>query len=290
MESARTYGKELTERPRATAQEALQPQRYSAQAASDAQVAHITGVAQRNGTIASAVTGAVCSAAVLAANALSPRFRNALGVSGKVALVVTPTAGAFWVKSFLTVGDAQRDPEEFMAARRPSGHAAPASANGQQQLSAAQQLANTVYTHPFKTILSIASPLYAYIFYKESTNPQTKMMPLSQRIIHTRVYGQMVAVLSTVAVMGFTETMRSSGGIYRIEAGRLIRGEPNALRRYHSDRMLSPVEREARRMEAEAEARRAEEGSTQGGRDGLDLLVPLLYAPCEPRPHAALPS
>ena len=49
-----------------------------------------------------------------------------------------------------------------------------------------------------KMICGIALPSYAALFYKESTNPATRDMLLSQRLIHTRVYGQMIAVLSAV--------------------------------------------------------------------------------------------
>ena len=51
--------------------------------------------------------------------------------------------------------------------------------------------------------------MYAGIFYKESTDPRTASMLLSQRLIHTRVYGQAIAIFTTVAVMGWAETMVS---------------------------------------------------------------------------------
>ena len=227
---------------------ALQPARHRDRALTESETRHIGAIATRNGAIASVAAAAISSGAVFAANALSPRFRNSLGISGKAALVVTPTAGAFFLKSHLTLADAQRDPDSFVPSTRGTS-AARATASGvggvsvaQTQLGTFQSAANAVYNHPFKTILGIAAPIYAGIFYRESTSAATALMPLSQRLIHTRVYGQMVAVLSTVSIMAFTEGMKNEGGIYRIENGMLVRGEASALRQWYSkpDRSRTP--------------------------------------------------
>ena len=83
---------------------------------------------------------------------LSPRFRGALGVSGKVALVVTPSAGAFFLKSHLTVAEARADPDVFVSSPRAS-----ASEGSQTSLALWQSAANAVYSHPFKTIIGCAA-------------------------------------------------------------------------------------------------------------------------------------
>lgn len=199
----REFGKDLTERPRATAQAALQPERYRPLALGDAGVDRISGAAQRNGTASAIAAAAASGAAVLGLNALSARFRAALGLSGKLALVVTPTFGAFILNSHLTLADAHADPDGFVAPhqqQRASAAVAPERESGPpvNSLGVRYTLANFVFESPFKTILGIALPLYGSIFYRESVTPQTASMLLSQRLIHTRVYGQAVAVLTTV--------------------------------------------------------------------------------------------
>lgn len=73
--------------------------------------------------------------------------------------------------------------------------------------------ANTILPadHEEPALDSIATPLYAAIFYRESTNPATAKMLLSQRLIHTRVYGQFIAISATIAVMLFGESMKTDG-------------------------------------------------------------------------------
>ena len=208
MEGGRSYGRELRERPRAVAQEALQPKQYRPEPLQQNEVDYIGQAASKSGFIASAAVGAMSAGAVYLANALSPRFRGALGVSGKAALIVTPTAGAFFLKSHLTIANARADPDSFVSSE--SASAAIKQAFSQTQLTPLQSMSNTVYVHPFKTIIGIAAPLYCGIFYRESTHPSTASMPLSQRLIHTRVYGQMIAVLSTNALCFCVSRLRAT--------------------------------------------------------------------------------
>ena len=102
-----------------------------------------------------------------------PRFRGALGVSGKTALVVTPTAFSFWTQSHLTVGNATKDPSSYItAAKTPVvSTATPGTA---VKLPAWYGVANVLYEHPFKTIIGIAAPIYAGLFYRESTHEATR--------------------------------------------------------------------------------------------------------------------
>ena len=285
-ENNRHFGRDLADRPRASTEAALATKQFPNQAM-DSSGLEVVGVsAGRNGMFAACATAGLSGAAVYAANTFSPFFRGALGTSGKVALVVTPSFGAFALKSHLTVGEATRDPDGFLAAR--PAEAPKTEAPIRSDLSIFHSTANTVYTHPFKTIMGIAGPIYGGIFYMESVNPATAMMPLSQRLIHTRVYGQMVAVLSTVSVMGFTEQMKTAGGLYRIQGGRLVRGErarPDGLRHWYSHRddvSLDEARAGSREQGATAghreqpDAAAAVQGTGGGSRDGLDLLVPLL--------------
>ena len=256
----------------------------------------ISADAQRNGVIAAVATGFISSGAVYLAQSMSPRFRTSLSISGKVALIMIPSSGAFFLNSLQTVAEAHKDPEGYMT-RRDSGKALRAPAAPQERLALWQSAANTVFNHPFKTIFSIFTPAYAFIFYKESTAETTKNLLLSQRLIHTRVYGQMVAVLSTVSVMGFVKTMESDGGAYRLVDGRVVRGNRTSShsagiyrQMYEAPKITGlagvggaagadAVAREQRRAAEEAQIAAEFENSQMSG---LNMLVPLLYAPLLP--------
>jgi len=277
----------MAERPRAIAQDALQPERHRNTPLPQEGVTVVASEAQRNGVVAGAATAALFSGAVYYAHTTSRWFRGALGISGKAALVVTPAAGAFFLRSTQTVHEARADPDGFVAGKQQD---AP-QAQPQYQLTTWQKAANMVYYHPFKVIGSIAAPLYGLIFYIESTNPSTASMPLSQRIIHTRVYGQAIAVLTACSVMGFVKSMEDNGE-YRIEDGRVVRGlVANAhLRQYYEAVSLPPPgERSpqsaeaARRQQQAAEQLAAEQQAAEQQQGfGWELIVPLLYAPVVP--------
>jgi hypothetical protein len=67
------------------------------------------------------------------------------------------------------------------------------TASQQGSLTVLQRIANFVSDNPFKTVAGTAVPMYLAIFAYESMSPATRDMPLSQRLIHTRVYGQVHA-------------------------------------------------------------------------------------------------
>ena len=68
----------------------------------------------------------------------------------------------------------------------------------------------------------LAAPLYGALFYAESVNPATASMPLSQRLIHTRVYGQALVIGITAAVMALGKSMEQDGA-YVLYEGRVVR-------------------------------------------------------------------
>jgi len=264
---AREDGRDLHERPRAVTQRALDPQPLPAAAAQGQDLSLIASSARRSGVVAAFTSGLFSGAAVLAANTFSPRFRKFFGISGKTALVVTPMFGAFTLKSHLSIASATADRDGFLAARPQTAAPEPVR---QQHLTVGQTIANAVYLNPFKTIFGIAGPMYAGIFYKESTDPRTASMLLSQRLIHTRVYGQAIAIFTTVAVMGWAETME---GPYRISNGLVTQSLPpkdSSLRVFYEQ--AGPSKKDKQQSEQEV----ASSGPS------YDLLVPLLYAPLLP--------
>ncbi|KAL3933247.1 MAG: hypothetical protein SGPRY_000371 [Prymnesium sp.] len=136
-----------------------------------------------------------------------------------------------------------------------------------------QRAANVVYNSPFKSIIGFIVPAYLGIFMVESANPRTANMPLSQRLIHTRVYGQGIAVLTTVSIMSFVSVMEKQGGIYRVENGEIVRGQQMwGLRHWYS----RPDDELKAEEKAIAEQYEAHHGPSN------DLLLPLIYAPLLP--------
>ncbi|KAL1530125.1 hypothetical protein AB1Y20_001043 [Prymnesium parvum] len=142
----------------------------------------------------------------------------------------------------------------------------------QKSLSLSQRLSNVVYNHPFKTIIGLVAPSYLAVFIAESVNPRTANMILSQRLIHTRVYGQAIAVITTIGVMSFASMMEKQGGAYRLENGVVTRGEAVSLRHWYS--------KPAEEQEATERAIAQEYDATHG--PSMDLILPLIYAPLLP--------
>jgi len=256
-------------------QQTLNPQPLPSQAASESDLAFIASAARQQGTLYAAAAGVVSSSLVFGLSRFSPRFRTSLGVSGKAAIAVTPMFGAFFAKSHLVIASATKDPQGFMRNAPAEVRTPPA----REALAPWHTAANIVYDHPCKTIAGVAGPLYAAIFYKESTDPRTAKMLLSQRLIHTRVFGQAVAIGATICVMLFGESMKSDGGRFMVDAeGRLTREQfiKEARRR---DWYAKPPEE---RFVGPTMVHREGDGSAVPAGPNYDLLVPLLYAPLLP--------
>mmetsp|Transcript_39075 Transcript_39075/g.116071 ORF Transcript_39075/g.116071 Transcript_39075/m.116071 type:complete len:128 (+) Transcript_39075:79-462(+) len=113
--SARAEGLELHQRPRVVVEKMLNPDRMLDRRLSQAETRGIGWDAGLGGFIAAAITGAYAGAAVVWANYSSPRFRKAFGVSGKLAMVVTPAFFAFLLKSHLVVAYAIADNRKYIA-------------------------------------------------------------------------------------------------------------------------------------------------------------------------------
>ena len=175
----RGRGRDLHERPRYVVQSALNAETKPSRALDDTERAIVGQHAGQSGFIGMAAAGVISGGAVLAANRASPWFRGALGISGKTALVITPPAFAFFLRSQQTINRANKDPEGYL--EQPA--AAAAAVTRRTSLAWWQHGANAVYNHPIKTIIGTALPTYAAIFYRESIHPSTAGMLLSQRLI-----------------------------------------------------------------------------------------------------------
>ena len=251
-------GIDLHERPRHVVHEALHPATKPSRPLDSTERSMVGQDAIRYGTLAAIAALTVSGSAVGLANRMSPLFRRALGVSGKTALIVTPTAGAFYTGAYLTVANV--DAHKYLGKTEDAVAAGPRRADPRSKLAPWELAANALYGAPFTGIIAIALSAYGLIFWHESTNPATRNMLFSHKLIHTRVYGQLVAVCTTIAVMGFCDRMTKAGGAYVVDE--------------------LPAREAADDGATGSSAARAADADE--GRGALHLLVPLLYAPVVP--------
>ena len=131
-------------------------------------------------------------AAVLGANKYSSGFRKYLGVSGKVALVVTPTFGAYMLISELTLFDAKRNPANYGIA--PDGSelsqqqimSAPPPVNVVSTLGFHHRAANWAYEYPFRVLAVAGVPLVGSIFWGQTAHDQIKLSQKSSNCVLQR--------------------------------------------------------------------------------------------------------
>mmetsp|Transcript_8303 Transcript_8303/g.16399 ORF Transcript_8303/g.16399 Transcript_8303/m.16399 type:complete len:298 (-) Transcript_8303:425-1318(-) len=256
----------MHDRPRSVVERALTPQRMLDRPLNQQERSVVAATAIENGLMYGGVAGAVTSALVYAAHKFSPAFRSGVGVSAKTGMVVIASAGSFFAQSQLTLARATFDPAQYVQkmpeAGAVTGLAAHRAALG--RLPVWQRAANYVYDHPARTSVGTIVPLYAFIFGYESSQPATAAMPLSQRIIHTRVYGQALAIGVCIAVAMFNESMKGGGGKYLLPE---IEGHRPASAEERFATM--PIEVKAHDSDQKYGLKRA-------------VLVPLVYAPLLP--------
>lgn len=182
--------------------------------------------------------------------------------SGKLALVVTPTLGAFLLSSELTLLAAQKDPSRFgvsdpgsASSQDPTGRRGgseyvsiyfccllpnptqctslpTAAVHGQSEvgdgsgssegpgatrsdrnvvrggLKLHHHAANWVFDHPFHILVGASLPVVGSIYYGQS---DLKHLKLSQKVMHTRVMGQLSVLSILLGVMFFREHMKLHG-------------------------------------------------------------------------------
>ncbi|OQR88978.1 hypothetical protein THRCLA_22769 [Thraustotheca clavata] len=75
-------------------------------------------------------------------------------------------------------------------------------------LSVPHRIANFVYDYPFRTIALSATPLVGLIYLEQSRNANIQF---SQKIMHTRIYGQGACVVLLLSTMAFHDWMSKRG-------------------------------------------------------------------------------
>lgn len=165
--------------------------------------------AKREGALVAGYSLATSGSAVLAANTWSPTFRSRLGVSGKFALVVMPTLGltALAIEQFI-VG-AKRDKQTFLDNYLGYEVRKESAAKSHAKLALWKRAANTVYEYPYYTLGLTGTAAVGTVF-----SLQPKQLSLQQKILHSRVMGQMSVLGILCGVMGFMDFMRRRGGAF----------------------------------------------------------------------------
>lgn len=115
-DSPRAEGLELHQRPRVVVERMLNAERMPSRHLTSDETASIGQHAIKDGVFGAALIAANAGAAVFMANFYSASFRGALGISGKVALVVIPSFFVFGVRSHLVVAHATANPFKYMKA------------------------------------------------------------------------------------------------------------------------------------------------------------------------------
>lgn len=173
-------------------------------------------MAALGGLESSLATLAVSGGSVFLANRFSPHFRSSLGISGKVALALSPALGVFFLKSELILADAKRNPAAYDlpdADGNRKRHAQPETLIGRNIVSANKlglhhRAANYAYDHPYYLLAATGLPIVGGFFYSQAGHDHLK---LSQKIMHTRVWGQGSILVMLTAIMCFRDYMERNG-------------------------------------------------------------------------------
>ncbi|CAK4608442.1 unnamed protein product [Aphanomyces euteiches] len=163
-----------------------------------------TAVGLKAAVTASAVSGAF----VAAANHLSPFFRHRLSISGKVSIVAMSGLACFSIWAEQDLLRASRNPGEYIAEVKGEKHWTTVGPNVRSGLPLWQRAANFVHDHPFRTVAFTAVPLVGAIYLDQARNPNIQY---SQKIMHTRIYGQGTCVVLLLSTMAFYDYMSRRG-------------------------------------------------------------------------------
>eukprot|EP00611_Tribonema_gayanum_P022403 TRINITY_DN4488_c0_g1_i2.p1 TRINITY_DN4488_c0_g1~~TRINITY_DN4488_c0_g1_i2.p1 ORF type:complete len:199 (+),score=59.68 TRINITY_DN4488_c0_g1_i2:194-790(+) len=180
----------------------------------------ILSLAQHEGIKWGTIAGTISIAAVTAAQLYSKKFVAKTNVSARVALAISPPLGAYFVVAEKVMSGAQTDPAKYGIF--PKGHMA--AQLTEQRLPSLQwyhRLANTAYSNPFGLIAGVGVPAVGAIFWQQSREGHAHLK-FSQKVMHTRVFGQMTVLGVLVSTMVFRDYMYRNGGLYVEDADGLV--------------------------------------------------------------------
>ena len=188
---------------------------------------YVNTAAKRGLTYSVATLGA-SSGAVWLAHTHIPRFRTSLGVSGKVALAISPAFAVFNLLSELTLSDARKRPWAYdlpdAEGNRTFAPPELQRRNVVAELGPHHRAANYVYDHPYYMLAGIGVPTVGGLFYSQAGHEHLK---LSQKIMHTRVWGQGCVLGALMSLMFFRDYMERNGR-YQVDEDRAAEQEYRA--------------------------------------------------------------
>ncbi|CAM9588772.1 unnamed protein product [Choristocarpus tenellus] len=158
---------------------------------------------------------------VLAANRLSPWFQKSTNVSAKVALSISPFLFFYMLKTEQTMHRANLNPGAYGLLSHEDMGGREELVSGLGKLKWYHKTANRFYDHPFQMLGLMGVPAVGYIAWSLRNEGHLKF---SQKVMVTRVYGQMTVLSMLLATMMFRETMRRRGGVFVEEGGNTERG------------------------------------------------------------------
>ncbi|KAG5179927.1 hypothetical protein JKP88DRAFT_187651 [Tribonema minus] len=181
----------------------------------------VLSLAQHEGLRWGTAAGIASTAAVFAAQHLSQAFRVRTNVSAKVALAISPPLALYNLMAERTMIRAQHDPALYGI--YPKGHVATAQQARQQRATLRwyHRLANGAYSNPFAFIAALGVPAVGAIFWQQSREGHAHLK-FSQKVMHTRVFGQMTVLGVLVSTMVFRDYMYRNGGLYVEDADGLV--------------------------------------------------------------------
>ncbi|ETV70114.1 hypothetical protein H257_14442, partial [Aphanomyces astaci] len=169
----------------------------------------ITSNSTMLGFQAGAVATAVAAAGATLAHYNSTFFRTRLGVSGKVGLVASAGLAAFSIAAERDLLRGSRNPDEYLSELQAKNNATADTVTAHHdKLPLHQQAANYVLDYPFRTLAVTATPLVGAIYLHQSHNANIQF---SQKIMHTRIYGQGSCVVLLLSTMAFYDYMSRRG-------------------------------------------------------------------------------
>ena len=171
-----------------------------------------TGVAVTEGIKAMVPWGIASTSAVWAGHKFHAGFARSLGVSGKVALAISPPFFAFVLAGEHAVNRVVREKDDQVFSK-----------DGKAVVAARQQGStwhlrgiNFFMEHTLASFGLIITPIYGAILHHELSKPRPPTWRFSHAIIHTRVLGQAAAVISLVTVFGLKDFLSKAGAPYDI--------------------------------------------------------------------------
>lgn len=170
--------------------------------------------AMKEGINAAISAGFVSSVAVYGAVQTSKTFRQITSVSSRIAPVMIAIFGSYMLANELAISDATKMGSdqfiETLISHNQGGNTQVSSGEG-VELPMHEKTANWVFDYPFKTLILLSLPAVAGIFRYQQLNPAYASLKFSQKIMHTRVYGQSYVILLLAVVMGFRDYMERHG-------------------------------------------------------------------------------